>query len=127
MGDYGSMTNFNALGVPGMGINVAVLPLLLPNRQRWPKKRQRVYRGFLERRPKHCSGHDGTAGAMGLSPNKRCAGVSDTCRVGLEGWQCYMPVYDGAVGDQEGGQGATAKKGGELQEGGVIACRNYVL
>ena len=47
-----------------MTINVAVLPSLLPDRRR-PENPSRVYRRPLERRPRHCGGRDGGAGAMG--------------------------------------------------------------
>jgi hypothetical protein len=100
-----------------MGFNVAVWLLPLPDRWRWPKKRRRVYRGLPERRLRHHGGHNGAAGTMGLSPNERFVGISGACCVGLGGCQHHMMVHDSAMGDQERGQGATAK-GGQLQEGG---------
>jgi hypothetical protein len=113
----GSATNINTLGPPGMGVNLAALPLLLPDRRRWPKKQRRVYYGLPKRRPRHCGGHGSAPGAMGLSPDKRCLGVNDACRAGLGGCQSHMPVHGGVMGNQEGEQGAMAKGGG-LQEGG---------
>jgi hypothetical protein len=62
-----------------MGVNITVLPLPLPNRQRRPKKWKRVYYGLPERRPRHHSGHNCTTIAMDLSPNKRCTGMSGSC------------------------------------------------
>jgi hypothetical protein len=64
----GSATNLKALEVPGMGVGVAVL--LLPGRRWRPKKQRRVYHGLPERKLRHCGGHNGSASAMGLSPDK---------------------------------------------------------
>ena len=55
------------------------------------------------RRPRHCSGRNGGAGAMGPSPSEVCAGGSGTRPVGLRGRHRHMPVHEGALGDPEGG------------------------
>jgi hypothetical protein len=55
---------------------------------------------------------------MGPSPDEVCAGGSGTCRVGLGGRHHHMPVRDGALGDREGGEGATATGGGGGSQGG---------
>jgi hypothetical protein len=51
-----------------MSGNVAVQPLLSPDWRRLPEKQRRVYRRPPERRPMHCGGREGIAGAMGPSP-----------------------------------------------------------
>jgi hypothetical protein len=70
------------------------------------------------RRPRHRGGRNGGAGAMGLSPDEVCAGGSGTHRVGSGGLHRHMLVHDGALGDQEGGEGATATGGGGGSQGG---------
>ena len=103
-------------GLPGMTINVAVLLLLSPDRQR-PEKRSRVYRRPPERRARHCGGRDGGAGAMGPTPKEGGAGGSGTRRIRTGGCPCRMPVHYRTMGDQEGGEGATATGGGGSQGG----------
>ncbi len=59
----------------------------------------------------HRGGHDSSAGTMSVSPAEEGAHRSGNCRVGPGEHQCCMPVHDGAMGDQEGGEGATAMEG----------------
>jgi len=66
----------------------------------------------------HRSGRGGGTGAMGPSPDEVCAGGSGTHHVGLGGRHCHMPVHDGALGDREGGEDATATGGGGDRRGG---------
>ena len=70
------------------------------------------------RRPRHRGSCDGGAGAIGPSPDEVCAGGSGTHHFGSGGRHCNMPVHDGALGDQEGGEGATATGGGGDRRGG---------
>jgi hypothetical protein len=75
--------------------------------------RRRVYLRLPERRPRHCGGRDGGAGAMGPPPDEGGAGGSGTRRVGPGGRPRRMPVHaDSAMGDREGGEDATAGGGG---------------
>ena len=75
------------------------------------------------RRPRHRGGRNGGAGAMGPSPNEVWAGGSGTHRVGPGGRHRHMPVHDGALGDQEGGEGATATGGGGRVGGDAVVGR----
>jgi hypothetical protein len=70
------------------------------------------------RRPRHHGGRDGGAGAMCPSPDEVCAGGSDTHCVRPGGRHRHMPVHDGALGNREGGEGATATGGGGGLQGG---------
>ena len=70
------------------------------------------------RRPRHRGGRNGGAGAMGPSLDKVCTGGSGTHCLRPGGRHRHMPVHDGALGDQEGGEGATATEGGGDCRGG---------
>ncbi len=72
-------------GLPGTSVNVAVLPSPSPDRRRRPKKQRRVSRRPPERKPRHCGGRDGSAGAISPYPNEGGACGSGTCRVGPGG------------------------------------------
>jgi hypothetical protein len=54
---------------------------------------------------------------MGSSPDKGGAGGSSTHHVRPGGRRRCMPVYDGAMCDQEGGEGVMATGGGGSQGG----------
>jgi hypothetical protein len=69
------------------------------------------------RRLRHRGSRDGGAGAMGPSLNEVCTGGSGNPRVGPGGRHRRMPVHDGALGDQEGGEGATVTGGGGGSQG----------
>ncbi len=66
----------------------------------------------------HRGGHDSSAGAMGPSPSEGGAGGSSNHPVGPGGRRCHMPVHDGTMDDQEGGEGATATEGGKDRRAG---------
>ena len=70
------------------------------------------------RRPRHCGGQDGGAGAMGPSPEEVCAGGSGTHPVGSRGRHRHMQVHKGALGDPEGGgrRGCDSNRG----RGGIL-------
>ena len=65
----------------------------------------------------HCGGRDGGAGAMGPPPNEGGAGGSGNRRIRPGGCPRRMPVHYSTMGDQEGGEGATATGGGRITGG----------
>ena len=96
---------FAALGCQGR-------PSTSPCCRRRRPARRRFYRRPPERRPRHCGGRDGGAGAMGPPPDEGGAGGSGTPCVRTGGRPHRVPVHDSATGDREGGEVATATRGG---------------